>query len=194
MASNSTISISFKIVDAKGGFQELVADAESFKKAIKSAVEEAEKLKPAAVNFAAVATGITAANNSLNQLVSALNSVTAESAEFSKAMRAANTMAGKDAAGFEQLKDDVADLAKTVPIARDALANGLYQVISNGVPEDNWLSFLEKSARSAVGGLADINKVVGVTSTLIKNYGLEWSAVADIQDKIQSAATSHALL
>lgn len=140
MASNSTISISFKIEDAKGGFQELVADAESFKKAIKSAVEEVENLKSYTVNFAALATGITAANNSLNQLVSALNSVTAESAEFSKAMRAANTMAGKDAAGFEQLKDDVADLAKTVPIARDALANGLYQVISNGVPEDNWLS------------------------------------------------------
>lgn len=188
MASKDTISITFKIKDVDGGFKELSADAESFRKAMKSALEEAEKLKPAAVNFAAVATGITAANNSLNQLGSLINSVTAESAEFSKSMREANTMAGKDVAGFESLKDQVADLAKEIPIARDALANGLYQTISNGVPEDNWLEYLNTSARSAVGGLADINKVVGVTATLIKNYGLEWSAAAEIQDKIQLTA------
>ncbi|MDE6113532.1 MAG: phage tail tape measure protein [Muribaculum sp.] len=103
-------------------------------------------------------------------------------------MKEANTMAGKDSAGFKQLKDEVADLAKEIPIARDLLANGLYQTISNGVPEDNWIEFLNTSARSAVGGLADINKVVGVTSTLIKNYGLEWSAATDIQDKIQLTA------
>ncbi|MDE6528782.1 MAG: phage tail tape measure protein, partial [Muribaculaceae bacterium] len=121
----------------------------------------------------------------MQQLTGFMQKLTAESLDFSKAMKAANTMAGKDAAGFKQLKGEVAELAKTIPIARDQLANGLYQVVSNGVPEDNWISFLETSARSAVGGIADINKVVGVTSTLIKNYGLEWGAAVDIQDKIQ---------
>lgn len=38
------------------------------------------------------------------------------------------------------------------------LAGGLYQVISNGVPEDNWITFLEKSASSAVGGMADLGQ------------------------------------
>lgn len=188
MASKNTISITFKIKDVDGGFKELSADAESFRKAMESALEEAEKLKPALVNFAAVATGITATNNALKQLQSTIQDLTSESAEFSKAMREANTMAGKDDAGFDALKDQVADLAKEIPIARDALANGLYQTISNGVPEDNWLEYLNTSARAAVGGLADINKVVGVTATLIKNYGLEWSAAAEIQDKIQLTA------
>lgn len=172
MASNNTISISFKIEEGEGGFKQLVTDAESFKKAMKSAVEEAEKLKPEAVNFAAIATGITATNNAVGQLLSIIQGLTAESTEFSKAMHEANTMAGKDAAGFDMLKSQVADLAKEIPIARDLLANGLYQTISNGVPEDNWIEYLKTSARSAVGGLADINKVVGVTSTVIKNYGL----------------------
>lgn len=117
-----------------------------------------------------------------------MSSLTGESVEFGKAMREANTMAGEDAEGFKKLRGQVADLAKEIPIARDQLANGLYQVISNGVPKDNWMDFLNASARSAVGGLADINQVVGVTSTLIKNYGLEWSAAADIQDKIQLTA------
>ncbi len=126
--------------------------------------------------------------NSLRQVSGVLNTLTEDSRSFAGAMKAANTMAGKDAAGFAKLKSQVADLSKDIPMVRDELANGLYQVISNGVPEDNWIEFLNKSARSAVGGIADVSEVVKVTSTVIKNYGLEWSAAADIQDKIQLTA------
>ena len=131
---------------------------------------------------------LNAVTNSLQQISGVLNAVTEDSRTFGAAMKAANTMAGKDAEGFEQLKDQVADLSKNIPMARDELANGLYQVISNGVPEDNWISYLEASSRAAVGGIADVREVVKVTSTIIKNYGLEWSAAQDIQDKIQLTA------
>ena len=117
-----------------------------------------------------------------------IHNLTEESNRFNSSMRAANTMAGKDADGFELLKSQVAGLSKTIPMAREELANGLYQVISNGVPENNWISYLDASARTAVGGIADIGEVVKVTSTVIKNYGLEWSAAQDIQDKIQLTA------
>lgn len=152
------------------------------------AVESLGKLRVPALNWSAAVQGLEGLDRAVNQIASQLNSITSESEGFNKSMKEANTMAGKDSAGFKQLKDEVADLAKEIPIARDLLANGLYQTISNGVPEDNWIEFLNTSARSAVGGLADINKVVGVTSTLIKNYGLEWSAATDIQDKIQLTA------
>ena len=107
---------------------------------------------------------------------------------FETAMRSANTMAGKSGDEFEALTDQVVELSKTIPLAREELANGLYQVISNGVPEDNWLEFLEASSRSAVGGIADLGETVTVTSTLIKNYGLEWDQAGAIQDKIQTTA------
>lgn len=103
-------------------------------------------------------------------------------------MKAANTMAGKNAEGFANLKGQVADLSKTLPIARDELANGLYQVISNGVPEDNWIDYLNKSAKASVGGIADLGETVKVTSTVIKNYGLAWDAAESVQDKIQLTA------
>lgn len=131
---------------------------------------------------------IQSVTNSLQQISGVLNTITEDSRNFSAAMKAANTMAGKDAQGFEQLKDQVAELSKSIPMARDELANGLYQVISNGVPEDNWISYLEASSKAAVGGIADVGEVVKVTSTVIKNYGLEWSAAQDIQDKIQLTA------
>lgn len=131
---------------------------------------------------------IGAVTNSIQQISGVLNTLTEDSRTFGAAMKAANTMAGKDAEGFEQLKDQVAELSKTIPMARDELANGLYQVISNGVPEDNWIDYLRASSRAAVGGIADVGEVVKVTSTVIKNYGLEWSAAQDIQDKIQLTA------
>lgn len=135
--------------------------------------------------------GVMAAQ-SINGLITSLNStlkeLSGDSLSFGKAMREANTMAGKGAEDFGALKDQVSELAKTIPMTRDELAKGLYMVISNGVPEDNWISFLEQSAKASVGGLADLSQVVTVTSTLIKNYGLRWEDAIAIQDKIQLTA------
>lgn len=127
-------------------------------------------------------------SNAIGQLSSVLNDITAESRSFGGAMAAANTMAGKSGEEFAKLKDQVAELSHEVPIARDKLANGLYQVISNGVPENNWITFLNKSARASVAGIADLEETVKVTSTIIKNYGLDWEAAGSIQDKIQLTA------
>lgn len=188
MAGKGTISITFKLDGDGKGFRAIAQDANGLRTIMASTLEQSEALKTSLVNWSAAVQGLQSVDQAVSQISSQLNAITSESEEFNKAMKEANTMAGKDSAGFKQLKGEVADLAKEIPIARDQLANGLYQTISNGVPEDNWIEFLNTSARSAVGGLADINKVVGVTSTLIKNYGLEWSAAADIQDKIQLTA------
>lgn len=188
MAKDTAISISFKISEDANGLKRITADAAELRKAMGEAVKVSAELQKKVINLAAVSTGLRGVSDSARQLSDMLGNLTGESTEFNKAMRAANTMAGRDAAGFGQLKGEVAALAKEIPIARDQLANGLYQVISNGVPEDNWIEFLNKSARSAVGGIADVNSVVGVTATVIKNYGLEWSAAGDIQDKIQLTA------
>lgn len=127
-------------------------------------------------------------SNAIGQLSSVLNDFTAESRSFGGAMAAANTMAGKSGDDFAKLKDQVAELSHEVPVVREELANGLYQVISNGVPENNWITFLDKSARASVGGIADLGETVKVTSTIIKNYGLDWDAAGSIQDKIQLTA------
>ena len=174
MAQNATVSISYKIEGVGGGYQKLTVDAESLHKLLQANVTEAEKLKKSFMNFAVISNGIKNLDGSFSALNNAMSAVTGESNTFDKAMKAANTMTGKDSAGFQKLKDDVAELSKQIPVARDELANGLYQVISNSVPEDNWLEYLQASARSAVGGIANLGNVVGVTSTVIKNYGMEF--------------------
>ena len=54
-----------------------------------------------------------------------------------------------------------------------------------GVPEDNWIDYLQKSAKASIGGIADLGETVKVTVTVIKNYGLAWEKANDVQDKIQ---------
>ena len=139
MAGKSTISITFKLDGDGKGFKELANDANGLKSVMSAAIVEAQKLDKSIINWSQSVQAIGAVSNAISQLNTTFQTITQDSRTFSAAMKAANTMAGKDADGFEQLKDQVAELSKTIPMARDELANGLYQVISNGVPEDNWI-------------------------------------------------------
>lgn len=188
MAGKSTISITFKLDGDGKGFKDFSQNADGLKQAMTAAIVEADKLKSSLINWSQGVQALGAVSNAVSQLNGTLQDITADSRAFGAAMRVANTMAGKNAEGFAKLKNQVAELAKNVPVARDELANGLYQVVSNSVPENNWLNFLNKSAKASVGGVADLGEVVKVTSTVIKNYGLAWDAAESVQDKIQLTA------
>ena len=188
MAGKSTISITFKLDGDGKGFKDLSQNADGLKQAMTAAIVEADKLKSSLINWSQGVQALGAISNAVSQLNGTLQDITADSRAFGAGMKAANTMAGKNAEGFANLKGQVADLSKTLPIARDELANGLYQVISNGVPEDNWIDYLNKSAKASVGGIADLGETVKVTSTVIKNYGLAWDSAESVQDKIQLTA------
>lgn len=188
MAGKSTISITFKLDGDGKGFKDLSQNADGLKQAMTAAIVEADKLKSSLINWSQGVQALGAVSNAVSQLNGTLQDITADSRAFGAAMRVANTMAGKNAEGFAKLKNQVVEVAKNVPVARDKLANGLYQVISNSVPEDNWIDFLNKSAKASVGGIADLGETVKVTSTVIKNYGLAWDAAESVQDKIQLTA------
>lgn len=175
-------------VDGKDQVVTATANIKDMAKSIAKVQGEVEKNASAFNKWKESAVAVSGTITAIQSLRGALSDLTAESNQFTAAMKEANTMAGKDGAGFQQLKKQVSDLSESIPMARDALAKGLYQVISNGVPEDNWMSYLEKSAKASVGGLADLQEVVKVTSTVIKNYGLSWEDAEKVQDKIQLTA------
>lgn len=177
------------IVNGNGKIEGMTLDLENLARASEAAAATVKKLNAKWYDsITKVSATCATFGASMAQLQSSMESLTAGYNDFDKAMRATNTMARKDAAGFEMLKTQVNDLSKSIPLAKSELASGLYQVISNGVPEDNWISYLEASAKASVGGIADLGQVVGVTSTIIKNYGLSWSEAASIQYKIQLTA------
>lgn len=176
------------LVDGKEKLVTATSTVAELHNVLESAKTEADKLDKVLVNFNQRVEKFQNINNAISQIAGTLSTVTEESRTFSAAMNAANTMAGKGGEDFAKLKGEVAELSKTLPVAREELANGLYQVISNGVPEDNWIAYLQKSAKASVGGIADLGETVKVTSTIIKNYGLSWDKAGDVQDKIQLTA------
>lgn len=175
---NTQVKGQNKIENLAIGFNDL-------RKAMQAASRETEKAKSQLGDFMVKMGPFSA---TMSTLQSSLEGLSQNYKSFDHSMRAANTMASKSGADFDRLKDSVKDLSREVPVARDALANGLYQTISNGVPEADWMEFLKQSAKSSVGGMADLGQVVGVTSTIIKNYGRSWSDAGEIQDKIQLTA------
>ncbi len=180
MAKTIKFNVEFNI-DGKTVLAACTADARELAKQLGQVQTAAQKASTFFEKFGKV-------KDQFDKTTQALDDLTAESNQFAAAMREANTMAGKSGADFDTLKGKVNDLSKDIPVARDLLAKGLYQVVSNGVPENNWISYLQASAKASVGGLADLEEVVKVTSTVIKNYGLDWSEAQSIQDKIQLTA------
>ena len=184
-------TIKFRVeVESNGEkvFKTLNVNVEDFNNLIEGARAGVEKLSNPFSNLASKMVVLDSLNSAIGELQGLLGGLAEDFNAFDKGMRMVNTMAGESKEGLAGLTDQVEDLAKVIPLAKDELAKGLYQVISNGVPKDNWISFLERSARSSVGGVADLGQTVTVTSTIIKNYGLEWEAAGEIQDKIQMTA------
>ena len=187
MAQNVSFNINLK-VNGEDKVRNVTMDMDELRKAIDTTRTESQRFTDSLVQINQQVESVRNIASGFKQLAATLNDLTEESRQYSAAMAAANTMAGKSGEDFAKLRGEVSELAKTIPVARDQLANGLYQVISNGVPEDNWIEYLEKSAKASVGGIADLEEVVKVTSTVIKNYGLKWDEAGEIQDKIQMTA------
>ncbi len=72
MAGKSTISITFKLDGDNKSFKDLAKDADGLKQVITSTLSEAQQLKGNVINFAALATGIDAAQRSFSQLQSGM--------------------------------------------------------------------------------------------------------------------------
>lgn len=176
-------------IDGKEQLVSAVTSAKELKASFNGVQKEVDDFSNTFTNkFSKCFANVNQIIGAVNSVSAALQSLTGDSSSFAKSMAVANTMAGKGSKDFAALKDSVTELSKEIPLTRDELANGLYQVISNGVPEDNWIDYLRASAKASVGGVADLGEAVKVTSTLIKNYGLSWQDATAIQDKIQLTA------
>ena len=187
MASNEVRFTIRLNVDGQSKVVDATASVDDLKEAIGDVRKAADNIG-LSKGWETMMLGVNAAMDVLGKLKGTVDDLANSYESWETAMATVNTMAGKDAAGLAQLTDQVSELSKTIPKAREELADGLYQTISNGVPEADWLTFLEQSAKASVGGIADLGETVKVTSTVIKNYGMEWSQAGEIQDKIQMTA------
>lgn len=184
-----TIEFNIKLIDSVTGVAKTVtASLGGVSNVVDEITQNVHRSENSLKTFANRMFNINQLSSAFSGVYSALDSVTAGSRSFETGMAKVNTMAGLGTEQLKGLTSQVRELAKEVPVTRDMLADGLYQTISNGVPQNNWIDFLNQSSRTSVGGVANLGKVVTVTSTIIKNYALEWDKAGLIQDKIQKTA------
>ena len=90
----------------------------------------------------------------------AFGALSVGSIQFSHGMARANTMAEVGEKQLAQYSNQIRGIAEVVPKAKTALAEGLYETISAGVPKNNWITFLNDSSKAAYAGTAEVGLVV----------------------------------
>lgn len=110
MAGN-TISIIFKLEGDNNSFKDLAKDAEGLKKAMAGVITEGQQLKGNVINFAALATGIDAAQRSFGQLQGAMQELADAYAVQETAERKLETVMRQRMGASEDDIQSIKDLA-----------------------------------------------------------------------------------
>lgn len=110
MAGN-TISITFKLEGDNNSFKDLTKDAEGLKKAMAEVITEGQQLKGNVINFAALATGIDAAQRSFGQLQGAMQELADAYAVQETAERKLETVMRQRMGASEDDIQSIKDLA-----------------------------------------------------------------------------------
>ena len=187
--ANNSIDFEISIRDAgSGALRTVSVAAKKADEAIAQITQSASKAEGGLRNMAGASIVLEAGIKSIQTLQGVIGGAISQYNSFDTAMRRANTMALQSGEAYDKMRGQIVSMSREIPLVRDELANGLYEVVSNGVPEDNWIEFLDRSARAAVGGCADLGTTVGTTATIIKTYGLAWDQATAVQDKMQMTA------
>ena len=173
MAGN-TISITFKLEGDNNSFKNLTKDAEGLKKAMSGVITEGQQLKGNVINFAALATGIDAAQRSFNQLQGAMQGLAdayavQEVAETKLATVMQQRM-GATEAEIQSIKDLAAAQQEIGVIGDEVQLSGAQQIatfltekdsLEALVPAMNNLLAQQKGLNATTGDAVQVGNLMG---------------------------------
>ncbi|MFE7395189.1 phage tail tape measure protein [Streptomyces sp. NPDC057557] len=99
--------------------------------------------------------------------------------EMANVMTISQQITGANVAAFT---DQIVRLSTELPQSAEQLAQGLYQVVSTGFDGAEAMQILEVAAQGAAAGLTTSETSARALLGVLKAYGLEASAAADISD------------
>ena len=173
MAGN-TISITFKLEGDSNSFKNLTKDAEGLKKAMSGVITEGQQLKGNVINFAALATGIDAAQRSFSQLQGAMQGLAdayavQEVAETKLATVMQQRMGATDAE-IQSIKDLAAAQQEIGVIGDEVQLSGAQQIatflsekdsLEALVPAMNNLLAQQKGLNATTGDAVQVGNLMG---------------------------------
>lgn len=105
-----------------------------------------------------------------------------KAADFDKAMRNVNSLAGLGETGFAALEKRVISMSTRLPQSAQTLAEGLYDIQSSGFSGADGMKVLESAALSASAGLTTTEVSARAISAVLNSYGLQAKDAADVSD------------
>jgi hypothetical protein len=109
---------------------------------------------------------------------------TKAAADFETPMRNVNSILRVSESELADLEHQVINLSKTVPQTAPQLAEGLYQLVSAGVPADQLMNVLAVSAKGASAGLTDTETATNALVAVVKGFNLSWDQSSVVMDKL----------
>lgn len=203
MAGKSTISITFKLDGEGKGFKDLSKDAEGFKQVMRDTIKEAQQLNTGAINFAAIATGIDQAQQSIQQLQAVMKDLTDAYAVQEQAERQLETvmrqrMNATDA-DIQAIKDLASAQQEIGVIGDEVQLAGAQQVatflnekssIETLLPAMNDLLAQQKGLNATSGDAVSIANLMGKAmqgqTSALKRVGISFN---ETQEKVMQYGT-----
>lgn len=153
----------------KSAWQDFESNVKKAHKALSSGVSTiVEWGKKLALTLAGAATGITA--------------LAIQSANFNKEIARASTMAST--LGFRKLREEALKLSADLGVAKEQIADGIYNALSAGIPENNIFSFMRIATEVAVADSSEVATVVNGLSAILNAFNLDASKTQEVADAI----------
>ncbi len=172
--AGSTISITFKMEGDDKTFKQLAASADGLKRAMTGVISEASQLKGSIINFAALATGIDAAQRSFTQLQGAMQDLANAYAVQETAERKLETVMqqrmGATDAEIQSIKDLASAQQEIGVIGDEVQLSGAQQVatfltqkssIETLLPAMNNLLAQQKGLNATTGDAVSVANLMG---------------------------------
>lgn len=102
-------------------------------------------------------------------VVASLTAAAIKAADFNKQMAQVATLTDLP---FEKITKEARQMSAEFGIAKDAIAKGLYDALSAGVPKENVFDFVRTASKAAIAGGTDTAKAVDFLTSAMNSYAV----------------------
>ena len=102
--------------------------------------------------------------------------------DFEQQLAKVSTMLDEPAKYMDTYKKAIRDMAVEFGESTEALANGLYDILSASIPAEKALDVLAVAVKSAKAGMTDTGTAADALTTVLNSYGLSAAHALDVSD------------
>jgi len=122
----------------------------------------------------------------------AIGALIRNASKYTIQMARASTMMNGGVREFNKFRKEVNALSGDLGVLKSELADGLYETLSRGIPQDNALDFLKLAAKVAVADSSTVSGAVAGMTNILNAFHLESAQAMEVADQLFSTVANGA--